>query len=80
MAVRPYCSLKVKEKSRWMCPLSGLQINTFSNDTSPRRVAYKSYTCKNGTESSKKGQNILPEYAKNEWSVVCICSSGPSSR
>lgn len=78
MVARPPCSLKVKEKPRWMCPLSGLLIHSqmtlfFS------RVAYKSYTCKNGTESSKEGHNILPEYIKNEWSVVCIAGSGQSS-
>lgn len=35
-------------------------------------VAFKSYTCKNGTASSEKGHNILPENVKNERGAVCI--------
>lgn len=49
-------------------------------DTFPLNVAYKTYTCKNGTESSEEGHTILPEYVKNEWGVVCIpVGSGKSS-
>uniref|UniRef100_A0A5F9D8B9 KRR1 small subunit processome component homolog n=1 Tax=Oryctolagus cuniculus TaxID=9986 RepID=A0A5F9D8B9_RABIT len=35
------------------------------------RLAYKSYTCRNWTESSEEGHHILPECAKNERGVVC---------
>lgn len=61
------CGLKVKEKYKRMCHLNGLWMHSqmtlfffflFS-------LAYKSYTCKNGTESSEEGHNILLECAKN---------------
>ena len=56
MGGRPVCSLKVKEKSEGMCRLNGLGIN--SQMALLLSVVYKSYTCKNGTESSEEGHNV----------------------
>lgn len=46
----------------------------------PSMLLIKHYTCKNGTESSEEGHDILPKYVKNEWGVVFILvGSGKSS-